>query len=485
MPENLTLFPILFAISGGIITAFIPETANKLRNILVIVTTAAVAIVTWLLLPTTLSGQAALIEGTIGGLSWQLRPDALGMVFALISSSLWLLAAIYSIGYMSNSKQQRRYFSFYLLSLGVTLGIALAANLLVLYIFYELLTFVTYPLVIHRQDRETLKAGNRYIRYSLIGAGFILAGLISVSIMTNGDLNFNSHSLLQGYDTNSKMVPVLLLFLIGFGVKAAVMPLHRWLPTAMLAPTPVSALLHAVAVVNAGIFGILRIIYSVFGYEVVAKLNITPYLLIVVAITIIAASWIALNQDILKRRLAYSTISQLSYILLGAFLLHPLGLTGAIVHMINHSILKIILFFSAGIIAETTNKTKISQLMGLGKALPLVFICFGCAGLGMIGMLPLNGFWSKYYLMLGSNASGFPILIAILLFSALLNAIYFLPIPVNAFLKTDGIVHHKLDRNGMLMLVPTCFLVLLAIILGIWPNLTQPLIDAVINQFFI
>jgi len=317
-----------------------------------------------------------------------------------------------------------------------------------------------------------------------VGASFILAALVMLWRMTEGVLDFGSLSAALSTGSPSQLVVLLALFLVGFGVKAAVMPLHGWLPSAMVAPTPVSALLHAVAVVNAGVFGVLRTVYSVFGVDVVRSLNVQPLLLTICAITILLGSLIALKQDVLKRRLAYSTISQLAYILLGAFLLHPVALTGAILHMIFHSTLKIVLFFSAGIVAEETGYVKVSELKGVGRVLPLTMGSFGLISLGMIGMLPLSGFWSKYYLLRGSLATNFWVLLVVLLGSGFLNALYFVPITISAFTgKSDLEPCHK--SNALwLMLVPTLVLAGLGLVFGLWPGLPLPLVNAVVAQFF-
>ena len=252
----------------------------------------------------------------------------------------------------------------------------------------------------------------------------------------------------------------------------------------MVAPTPVSALLHAVAVVNAGIFGILRTVYSVFGPELLLGLNIRWILLLIASITILMGSLIAIRQDVLKKRLAYSTISQLSYILLGAFMLHPVALAGAILHMIFHSTLKIVLFFAAGIVAEETGYVRISELSGVGRVLPVTMGSFGLVSLGMIGMLPLSGFWSKYYLLRGTLQTDSWMLLVVLLLSGLLNAFYFIPITVKAFTGKTELASVPRSNSLLLMLIPTVVLAALALIFGIWPGLTLPLVDAVVAQFF-
>ncbi|HBN95656.1 MAG TPA: proton-conducting membrane transporter [Firmicutes bacterium] len=485
MSIALVLLAIFSTTFGAIWVAVTPREAKTERNGVVLGASLASAVIVWRLLYLGLySGVYPAFDLGVASLSLKLALDPLGLTYAVIASTLWVFASVYSLGYMASSHKQRQYFSFFLLSAGTTLGIAFSGNLFTFYLFYELLTFATYPLVVHGSSKEALEAGTRYIKYSLVGASFILAALVMLWRVTGGVLDFESLPSALCAAPSSQAVVIFFLFLIGFGVKAAIMPLHGWLPSAMVAPTPVSALLHAVAVVNAGVFGVLRTVYSVFGVDVVQSMNIQPLLLAICSITILMGSLIALKQDVLKRRLAYSTISQLAYILLGAFILHPLALAGAILHMIFHSTLKIVLFFSAGIVAEETGYVKISELKGVGRVLPLTLGSFGIISLGMVGMLPLSGFWSKYYLMRGSLATDFWILLVVLIISGFLNALYFVPITISAFTGKSDLEPRQKTRALWLMLVPTLILVGLGLVFGLWPGLTLPLVDAVVAQFF-
>ena len=294
------------------------------------------------------AGESVRVAGELGGLAFSLDPDPLGAVFGLIASTLWPFTAVYSFGYMAGKHKQRTFFTFFLMSLTMTLGVAFSGNLIALYLFYELLTFATYPLVIHERSAEAMKAGAKYILYSLSGAGAILIAIV-LTYAWSGKLDFSGGPILAN-SLSPGLNWLLVLFVGGFGVKAAIMPLHRWLPAAMLAPTPVSVLLHAVAVVYSGVYGVLRTVYSVFGHELIGQLGIRNILPWIAVITILAGIVIAARQDVLKRRLAYQTVSHLSYILLGAFILNEWGLAGAIFHMISYSTLKITLFFCAGII---------------------------------------------------------------------------------------------------------------------------------------
>lgn len=485
MSTVLVLIAIFSTTFGAIWIAVTPNEAKTERNSVALgALLGSAAIVWWLLSLGLHSGVYPAFNIGVASLSLSFSLDPLGLTYGVLASTLWVFASVYSFGYMDQDRKQRQYFSFFLLSAGITLGIAFAGNLFTFYLFYELLTFATYPLVVHAGNKEALEAGTKYIKYSLTGASFILAGIVMLWRVTGGVLDFGSLPAALGSASPSQLVVLLFLFLIGFGVKAAVMPFHGWLPSAMVAPTPVSALLHAVAVVNAGVFGVLRTIYSVFGTEVIQSMNVRPILLVICSITILMGSFIALKQDVLKRRLAYSTISQLAYILLGAFMLHPLALAGAILHMIFHSTLKIVLFFSAGIVAEETGYLKVSQLKGVGRILPLTLGSFGIISLGMIGMLPLSGFWSKYYLMRGSLATDSWILLVVLLFSGFLNALYFIPITIAAFTGKSELKPRQKTSVLWLMLVPTLALAGIGLVFGLWPGLTLPLVDAVVAQFF-
>lgn len=478
------ILALLSGVVGGLIVAAIPESRERLRNLIVILFTALGTLSCWVVGISAFSGQSIMLVGHIAGFTFSLGPDPLGALFGIIASSLWMFAAVYSFGYMSEKKRHRTYFTFFLLSFSVTLGVAFSGNLIVLYLFYELLTFTTYPLVIHERTPEAVKAGKKYFLYSLSGAGAILVAVVFTYSMS-GNLSFSDKPILAG-SVDPRLNWLLVLFIVGFGVKAAIMPLHRWLPSAMVAPTPVSALLHAVAVVYSGVYGVLRVIYSVFGHELISQLSFGRVLPWIAAFTILVGVIIATRQDILKRRLAYHTISQLSYILLGAFTLQPLGLAGAMLHMISYSILKVALFFSAGIISEQTGETEISKMIGVGWSLPKTMTIFGVASLGMIGMLPLNTFWSKYYLMQGGVEGGRWQVAVVLISSGIVNAFCFIPTVVDAFRgkRTEGVLNKERGKRLFLMLTPTAILAVVAIFIGLWPGSVWPGVEAVVDWFF-
>ncbi|NLC11357.1 MAG: monovalent cation/H+ antiporter subunit D family protein, partial [Firmicutes bacterium] len=347
-------------------------------------------------------------------------------------------------GYMHGHNGQPRFFFYYLLSMSATLGVAFAGNIFTLYLFFEYLTLCTYPLVIHLGTKEAHKSGLKYIIYCLSGGALVLVSLIILQGVAPGAL-FAPGGFLGSFtdDYRILLLLVLLFLLAGFGTKAAVIPLHSWLPGAMVAPTPVSALLHAVAVVKSGVFGIVRTLYFIYSPQLLQELGVENLLAVIVSLTIILGSILALRQGVLKLRLAYSTISQLGYITLGALLLTRTGFLGGVVHIINHALLKITLFFCAGIIIEVTGKTRIEELKGIGRQMPLTMMCFALGGLGLIGILPINGYISKFYLLQGSLDAGKIVFAFVILTSSLLNAMYYLPIVVNAFLYKGSFNHSQ------------------------------------------
>ncbi len=478
---NLILALASGILGGAIVFAF-PRLGNRVRNAITSFFCMSALFFSWRAALGIFSGRSIALSLNLGGLNFTLAPDPLGAIFSLIISTMWLFAAIYSMGYMEGKPRLHTYYGFLLISLSVALGVSYAGNLLALYLFYELLTFATYPLVIHDRSEQAMKAGKQYIFYNLVGAGLILIAIVMTTVKV-GNLNFSAQSLLQGQPGGGMNI-LLLLFIAGFGVKAAIMPLHRWLPKAMAAPTPISALLHAVAVVYAGVFGVLRVVYSVFGKELISELIAGQALKWVAVITIVFGIIIALRQDTLKRRLAYQTISHLSYILLGAFVFTEWGLGGAVFQMIAYSLLKVSLFFCAGIIAEKTGKTKISQMQGVGYRLPITMAVFSIATLGMVGMLPLATFWSKFYLMKGSVESGFLLPALALIFSGILNAVCFIPMIVSSFKGDRDATLIKRDKSFYLMLVPTIVLVLGSIVAGFWPGSIWYGVTSVVNSFF-
>ena len=415
------------------------------------------------------------------GVEFAFRVDALGMVFATISSMLWIAAAVYCIGYMRSLKEhaQTRFFAAFAVSLSAAVGGAFAANLFTLVIFYEVLSLVTYPLVYHRENEDSWHGSRRYLVY-LVGASktFLLAGL-ALTYQLTGTLDFMPSGLFDGVAASPLLLSVVYFcYLAGFA-KAAIMPMHAWLPAAMVAPTPVSALLHAVAVVKMGVFCVLRVVFHVMGVGLMDDLGLGIATAYLVSFTIITASIYALTRDDLKARLAYSTISQLSYIILGAVLLTPTAIVGGVVHIAAHALSKITLFFCAGSIYCASRRKNVSELAGIGRRLPWTMAAFFIASLGMIGVPPTGGFISKWYLVLGSVEAGELVFLAVLLVSTVLNAAYFLPVTYTAFFekeKTGPVgdgpdkIHPDDIREIPLVTIPLVVTALLSLVLGIFPD---------------
>lgn len=479
---------VLLPIIGAVAMRIVNDKNVRSHHVLAVATISLVFINVVLMVPAILSGKT--IEHKLlqimGNTGIFFRVDALGIVLGLVSSSLWVLATVYSIGYMHGKHNPKSYFVFFVLSCSAVMGIAFASNLFTLYIFYEYLTICTYPLVVHAQTQEATRAGIKYICYGLAGDAFLFLALFLTNYLA-GTLEFIPGGILStAAEDNIFLLTVLFFLLItGFGIKAAAMPLHSWLPGAMVAPTPVSALLHAVAVVKAGVFGIIRVLYFLYGVQLLARLQITNALAVMIGFTIIAGSIMAIKQDILKLRLAYSTIGQLGYITLGALMLTPAGLTGGLVHIINHALLKITLFFCAGAIITVTGKTKIKDLHGIGKRMPLTMLAFAIGSLGLMGIVPINGYISKYYLLTGGLESGKNIFAYTILASSLLNAVYYLPIIINAFFKKGSFERSKQSEAPLTMLVPIVLLAVTCIALGLFAGSTTiPLVKSVVNPLF-
>jgi len=379
------------------------------------------------------------------GLPLVLTTEPLGLLFALIASGLWIVNSVYSIGYMrgNGEHEQTRYYIYFALALASTMGIALAGNMLTLFVFYELLTLSTYPLVTHHGTPEAMRAGRTYLGILLTTSiALLMLGMIWTWVAA-GTLTFTPGGVLAEHASAPLTGALLLLYMFGIG-KAALMPLHRWLPAAMVAPTPVSALLHAVAVVKAGVFTVVKVIIYIFGIDHLAAVVSIDWLSYVAGFTIVAASVVALRQDNLKRRLAYSTVSQLAYVVLAAAILVPLSVVGAILHIAAHAIGKITLFFAAGSIYTAAHKTEISQLDGIGRRMPWTMAAFGVGAISIIGLPPTAGFLSKWYILLGAFQAQHAFAIAVIIISTLLNAAYFLPIVYAAFFReeTDDGAHH-------------------------------------------
>jgi len=407
------------------------------------------------------------------GIGIAFRVDSLGLLFALVSSSLWIVTSAYSIGYMRGLKEhsQTRYFCFFALALSATVGVAFSANLLTLYLFYEMLSFATYPLVTHHQDMESRSSGRKYLLY-IVGTsvGLVLPAML-ISYSLTGTLEFGKQGFMAGAGSKSLMTILLVMMVLGFA-KAAIMPLHSWLPAAMVAPTPVSALLHAVAVVKVGAFSVVRVITGVFGTDMLLSLHLGTLVCYLAAFTVIVASLIALSQDGLKRRLAFSTIGQLSYIVLGVGLLSPKGMIGGMLHIAMHAFGKITLFFCAGAIFVATGKKNISEMVGIGKRMPVTMIAFFIGSLSVIGLPPCGGFISKWNLVLGTLEADQMVMLFVLLGSSMLNAAYFFPIVYKAFFCTpeEAMFENKVDEAPIWCVAPLVLTAVASIVLFFYPQ---------------
>ena len=413
--------------------------APRLRETATLATAVALLACVLTLLPVVLAGgrpEAVLFE-LLPGLQIAMRAEPLGMLFALLASGLWIVNSIYSIGYMRGNQElrQTRFYICFALALAATIGIAFAASLFTLFLFYEALTLVTYPLVTHHGSDAARRGGRVYLGLLLsTSTVFLLPALVFVWFLA-GTTDFTPGGLLAGRLGHNELAALLAITVFGIG-KAALMPFHRWLPAAMVAPTPVSALLHAVAVVKAGVFSVVKVIVYIFGIDNLAAAGIggaADWLIVVAGFTIVAASVVALSADNLKRRLAYSTVSQLAYIVMSAALLLPLSVIGAVLHIAAHAVGKITLFFAAGSIYTAAHKTEVSQLDGIGRRMPWTMGAFTIGALSMIGLPPAAGFVSKWYMLSGAMAAQHWLAVLVIVGSTLLNAAYFLPIVYRAF----------------------------------------------------
>jgi multicomponent Na+:H+ antiporter subunit D len=428
------------------------------------------------MIPDVLAGRMPnyVVSRMLPGIELAFRVDAFGLLFGLGASLLWVATSFYSIGYMRKLEEraQTRYFACFAIAMSATIGVAFSANLFTLFLFYEALTLATYPLVAHKETPEARAGGRTYVIYLLGAAKLFLVAAIILTFNIAGTLEFRQGGILPVQELASRptlLYVVFALFLFGFA-KNAVMPLHSWLPAAMVAPTPVSALLHAVAVVKTGVFSTLRVFLFIFGPEAMRVLGADALALGVASVTIVGGSLLALGQDNLKARLAFSTVSQLSYVVLGAALLTPSGITGGVAHVTNHAVSKITLFLCAGSIYVSTHKTEVSQMSGLARQMPWTMAAFALASLSMVGIPPASGFVSKWYLAVGSVERGSAWLVGVLLVSSLLNAAYLGPIVYRAYFEeAAGAGDHKIFEVPW-MVIPLVLTALASLLLGIYPD---------------
>jgi len=426
----LPLLVVSSALLPGLIIFGLPEHKVRLRTVLNLSGAFAKIFFTgWMLWGVYHGYQYEMRVAFLPGLDLVLRADSLSLLFIALSSVLWLLTTVYAIGYLEGSPHRSRFFGFFSLCVTSTSGVAMSGNLITFLMFYELLTLVTYPLVVHRGTEAARRAGQIYLAYTIFGGALLLLGTVWLYSIT-GTLEFSPQGILYRLDETyyPAFVAIFALLIAGLGVKAALVPLHGWLPEAMVAPAPVSALLHAVAVVKAGAFGIVRVVYDIYGIDFATTLGVTGPLAALAAATILYGSLRALAQDNLKRRLAYSTVSQVSYIILGVAIVSPLATIGGVVHLVHQGLMKITLFFCAGNLAETLGIHKVHEMNGVGRRMPWTMAAFTLGAFGMIGVPPVAGFISKWYLGLGALEAGEHWVIPVLVGSSLLNAAYFLPV---------------------------------------------------------
>jgi multicomponent Na+:H+ antiporter subunit D len=439
---TLILVAVFLPLAGALLIR-LAGTSPNLREIVTLTVAVLLFATVVQLLPRVQAGErpTAVLQEILPGVAIAFEVEPLGMIFGLIASGLWIVTSIYSIGYMRghHEKNQTRFYVCFAIALSSAMGVAFAANMLTLFVFYEILTLSTYPLVTHAGTEEAKRSGRTYLGVLLFTS---IAFLLTATVWTwnvAGTLDFTVGGILAGKASPGVAAALLLLFVFGTG-KAALMPFHRWLPGAMVAPAPVSALLHAVAVVKAGVFSVLKIAVYIFGIDFLAGVSTARVLAYVAGATILIGSFVAMREDNLKRRLAYSTVSQLSYIVLGAMLASPLAIIGGAMHIATHAFGKITLFFCAGAIDVALHKKNISDMRGIGRAMPFTMGAFFVASLSVIGLPPLAGLWSKWYLALGTLEADELALLGVLMASSLLNVAYLLPIPIRAFFSkpADG-----------------------------------------------
>ncbi|KPJ90069.1 MAG: cation:proton antiporter [Gammaproteobacteria bacterium SG8_11] len=470
----LVLLAIFLPFAGALGIALCGRWPN-LREAVTLVTAGAISLIVITLFLRVQQGASISFQlfEPLPGIPVFFEVEPLGMLFALVAGLLWIITSIYAIGYMRghHEKNQTRFYAMFAIAIGSAMGTAFAGNLFTLFLWYEILTVSTYPLVAHAGTAEARRGARTYLGI-LLGTSIglqLLAILITYSI--TGTLDFRQGGILSGYLDPAWAGLLFALFVFGIG-KAAVMPFHRWLPAAMVAPTPVSALLHAVAVVKAGVFTVLKVTIYIFGADFILQSGASDWLIWFAGGTILLASLIAMTKDNLKARLAYSTVSQLSYIVLGALLATKMGLLGGSMHIAMHAMAKITLFFAAGAILVAAHKSDISDMGGLGRAMPITFGAFLIGSLSIIGLPPFGGMWSKWYLGMGTIEAGQWLLLCVLLISSLLNIAYLLPIPIRAFFgkAKDGTTYTQVREAPASCLAAMVITSLACLVLFFYPN---------------
>lgn len=476
---NLLLTIVFLPFPTAILIAMLGDGYERLRNGIVM----AISLFSFAALLSQsgviLSGRMApYVMADMGFFQFAFHVDAVSLLLGSIITFLWIFTSSYSIGYMAGEHALPRYFTALTICLGATMGIVFSANLMTFFIFYEVLTLAVYPLVIHEETEEAMRAGVVYMVYLLGGGAFVFFGIILTYFLTGGNITFTIGGI-PGLANHSNAVLYLLFFFFvaGFGVKGALFPLHVWLPRAMVAPTPVSSLLHAVAVVNMGLYGFIRMVYHVFGPALFARLNMDNILAILASFTIVVAAIFALRVTKIKRLLAYSTINQLSYVILGVSSLHPMALLGALIHLVYHSVMKITLFYAAGTIMKQTGKTKIKEMNGLAQIMPITCAAFVIGALGISGMPPIAGWVSKWYLIEGFLNIDRPWYASMFIISTIIEIGFLVPPILYAYFGGRGL-HQEPQNVGyfkleapLAMLVPLGVVAILSITFGLFGSL--------------
>ncbi len=470
------ILAVFLPIACGVLILFFP--GLKKRNLLLGVSFLSLAVSMLCALAVMVEGKAELHLLQFGGsLEVYFHVDPLGRVFAAVITVVWLMAGIFSCEYMKHEKEEKRYFGFYVLVYGVLMALCFSGNLVTYYMFYEMMTLTTLPLIMHNKSREAIMAGLKYLFYSLCGAYLVLFGIYFLNRYA-GTLDFTSggSGLEAAGGHSALMLAVVFLMILGFGVKAGMFPMHAWLPTAHpVAPAPASAVLSGL-VVKMGVLGIVRVIFYVVGPEVIRGTWVQTAWLTLTLITVFMGSMLAYREKVMKKRLAYSTVSQISYILFGLALLNPEAMTGSLLHVVFHACIKSCLFLSAGAVIYKTGRTRVDELTGIGKEMPVTAWCYTFASLALVGIPPASGFISKWYLAGGSLESGIPVFSwlgpVILLVSALLTAGYLLPITIRGFLPGADYDYEGLQKKepSGVMVVPLLILAGLSVLLGLFPN---------------
>lgn len=485
----LMLITCLLPMLAALLILFIPRLKDcaKCRNTLVAAALTAQTILT--VLNACRGEQTFTLFSLTESLPVALCADGLAHFFAIFFSFMWTLSCFYSFKYMEHEQHQGRYYAFYLLTSGALCALAYAGTMVTMYLFFEAMTLLSVALVLHEMSREAIAAGVKYLLYSIAGATMGLLGIFFLTANSTSPF-FTAGGMLKDVLAVSPQALLAITFvtLVGFGAKAGLFPLHAWLPTAHpIAPAPASAVLSGV-ITKAGVLCIIRILYYVVGADFLRGTWVQTALLILALLTVFMGSMMAYRTDLLKKRLAYSTVSQVSYVLMGVFMLHPIALNGSFLHIIFHSLIKTTLFLTAGAIIHQTGKTKVSQLRAIGKEMPVAIWCFTIASLGLIGIPPTGGFISKWFLCQGALASGAGVFSwlgpVILLVSALLTAAYLLPVTIRGFFPGDDFDYQALVKRepAAIMLWPMIVCTVLVVVLGMFPGTINTLIQAIVSQ---